>query len=489
MRSRTGVAVAGRHPSDEGPWRLVLGALVVGIVVFGFQQTAITPSLPVVQEDLGASREWTTWLLSGYFIVASVVSVLLAKFADRTGKRRVLVGALTAFFVGSIGAAVAPTIGLVVVCRLIQGLGGVVFPVSFAILRDELPEDRVRSGIGLLTGGFGIGSLGGYALGGLITQYLGWRWIFGLGAIVVAAATVAIRLAVPRSPTRIDRSLDVPGALLFGAAVSGVILGVTEGPGRGWTAPFPLAMFAVAIVAAVAWVRRELGTDEPLMDLHVLSSRPILLTNIASALSGYAVIGASVVLTFLLQSATGSSLVAFGLSAGPLLTGVVLVPRAIGQAFGGPLATPMSRRFGQVPAFTAGMVLVVIALVGLALWRNALWSVCVELAVLGIGFGVAIAVMGTIITLTADVAETSVATSINSVLRRVGGAVGAQLGVALLGSVGGGTDVQPAALGFTVAFGVAAGVAFLGAVCTLFITPNRSGESAGTTTVRGTTGA
>lgn len=459
--------------TPQNHWRPVLAVLVLGIIVFGFQQTAITPSLPVVQADLGASREWTTWLLSGYFIIASVVSVFLAKVADRSGKRRVLVGALGAFFVGSLGAAFAPTIGLLVVCRLVQGLGGVVFPVCFAILRDELPERHVRSGIGLLTGGFGIGSLAGYAVGGLITQTLGWRWIFGLGAIVVAAATVLIRAVVPRSPTRVERSLDIPGVLLFGAAVSATIVGFTEGPERGWTSPVPVGMFALAVVAALVWVWCELRTDEPLMDLRVLSSRPILLTNVASILSGYAVIGASVVLTFLLQSRVGSHLVAFGLSAGPLLTGVVLIPRALGQSFGGPVATPISRRLGQVWAFTGGMVLITVALVGLACLRSALWMVVVELALLGIGFGVAITVMGSIITLTADVAETSVATSINSVLRRVGGAIGAQLGVALLGTVGGG-GAEPTHAGFTAAFAVAASAAAVGAVCTIFIRPRRS---------------
>jgi MFS family permease len=475
LTHRTRAVVRGWRPSHgKAPWQVVLGALVVGIIVFGFQQTAITPSLPVVQRDLRASREWTTWLLSGYFIIASVVSVFLAKLADRSGKRRVLVGALGAFIVGSVGAALSPSIGLVVVFRLVQGAGGVVFPVSFAILRDELPEDRVRTGIGLMTGGFGIGAVGGYAVGGLITQLLGWRWIFWIGAMVVTAATVLIRMAIPRSPTRLERRLDAPGALLFGAAVSGVIVAVTEGPERGWTAPFPLAMFALAVVATLGWAYRELHTDEPMMDLQVLSSRTILLTNVASVLSGYAAIGTSVVLAFLLQSKVGSSLTAFGLSAGPLLTGLVLIPRAFGQTFGGPASTPLARRLGQVRVLALGMLLLALPLVGLALWRSELWMVFVELAALGVGFGVVVSVMGSIVTLTAAVTETSVATSINSVLRRVGGAVGAQVGVALIGTVGVGPGGEPASAGFTAAFLVAAAVAFLGALCAVLITPRRA---------------
>jgi MFS family permease len=322
-----------------------------------------------------------------------------------------------------------------------------------------------------------VGSVGGYALGGLITQVLGWRWIFWVGAIVLALATVLVRMTVPRSPSRVRRSLDTPGAVLLGAALSGVIVAVTEGPQRGWTAPLPLGMFVLAIVAALGWVYRELHTAEPLMDLRVLSSRPILLTNAASLFSGYAAIGAGVLVTFLLQGRTGSGLTAFGLAAGPLLTGLVLVPRALGQAVGGPATGPLSRRFGQVSTFAAGMVMMTAGLAALALWRADLWMILVELAVLGLGFGLVVSVMGSLVTLTADAAETSVATSINAVLRRVGGGVGAQVGVALLATITVGAGDEPAPAAFTTAFAVAAAVAFAGTLCALFIAPrHRTGS-------------
>ncbi len=441
------------------------------MTVYGFQQTAITPALPVVQHDLGTSRECTTWLLSGYFIVASVTPVFLGKLADRSGKRRIFLTSLTAFLAGSIGAALSPSIGLLVVCRLVQGLGGAVFPLSFAIVRDELPPERVSSGIGILSGGFGLGSVVGYALGGLITELIGWRWIFWIGAIVLAVAATLVRGTVPVSPTRIQRSLDTPGAVLLAAALSGVIVAVTEGPQHGWSAPLTLGMFVLAILALVAWAHRELHTAEPLMDLRVLASRTILLTNAASLLSGYAAIGSSVLLTFLLQGKAGPHLAAFGLAAGPLLTGIVLVPRAAGQAVGGPTTGPLSRRFGQVWIFAFGMLMMTAGLAGLTVWRAELWAIMAELAVLGVGFGLVVSVMGSLVTLTADVGETSVATSINAVVRRVGGAIGAQVGVALLDTITFGASLEPTPGAFTAAFGVAAAASFAGLLCALFIAP------------------
>ncbi|HET8929058.1 MAG TPA: MFS transporter, partial [Acidimicrobiales bacterium] len=95
----------GKLAGERPQWFVTLAGLFLAVTVYGFQQTAITPALPVVQQDLGASREWTTWLLSGYFIVASVTPVFLGKLADRSGKRRIFLVALGVFLVGSVGSA------------------------------------------------------------------------------------------------------------------------------------------------------------------------------------------------------------------------------------------------------------------------------------------------------------------------------------------------------------------------------------------------
>src|SRR5699024_1681756 len=135
---------------------------------------------------------------------------------------------------------------------------------------------------------------------------------------------------------------------------------------------------------------------------------------------------------FLLLEGDGTKLTILGLTASPLLTGIVLIPRALGQAGGGPLTIPLTRRIGLAPTFALGMLLVSAGTLGLALWRSQTWMLLLELALLGIGFGAVVSVSGSVVTRTAHAGETSVATSINSVLRRVGGAIGAQVAVALL---------------------------------------------------------
>ena len=457
--------------SRTPPWWLILTSLLIADTVYGFQQTAVTPALPVVQQYFDASREWTTWVFSGYLIVAAVTPIFLGKVADRFGRRQVFLAALTVFLLGSVAAALAPSIEILVVGRLVQGVGGIVFPLSFSLVRDHLPRHRVRGGIGVLTGGFGLGGLAGFGLGGLITQFTNWRWVFGVGVVVLILAAVLVRVTVPGGGPRSHTSLDTPGAALLGATVAALIVALTEGPQQGWAAPFVLAMFAVTVAAAAGWVVRELRTTEPLMDLHVLTSRPVLLTNVASLLGGYAVFSVNILVPFLIADSGADT--AFGLSAGPLLTGIVLLPRALGQMFGGPATGPLSRVVGPATVFAAGLLVQGLGTLGLALWRHDIWLVLSELGAIGLGFGVTISAAASTVTLRASGEQTGIATALNSVVRRAGGAVGAQVAVALLAvwTLPGHTTPEPG--GFTTAFTVAAVVSAVGAVCALFSAPLR----------------
>jgi predicted MFS family arabinose efflux permease len=163
-----------------------------------------------------------------------------------------------------------------------------------------------------------------------------------------------------------------------------------------------------------------------------------------------------------------------GLAAGPLLTGIVFIPRGLGQSAGGLITNPLSRRLGVARTFALGMLFIAAASVGLALWREQVWQLLLELAGIGLGWGCATSMSGSIVTLTADPGETSIANSINSVLRRVGGVIGAQVAAILLATITLGGTPAPAA--FTIGFAVAAGLALAGAAGILFIrTPSGGG--------------
>ena len=171
--------------------RSALIAACVAVVGFSFQQTAPIPAFPTIELELHAPARWTTWLLSGYLIVAAVAAPLFGKLGDR-GKRRMLLDVLAIYLVGSIGAALAPDIWALIGFRALQGAGGAVFPLCIAILRDELPDEEVGRGIGALSGAFGVGAIMSFAVSGLLTEAVSWRLIFAVGAGTVLVSIAAV---------------------------------------------------------------------------------------------------------------------------------------------------------------------------------------------------------------------------------------------------------------------------------------------------------
>ncbi len=166
----------------------MIGGLLATDAAFAFQQTAIVPAVHDVQKSLGASPEWAAWLVTVYLIVATIATPAMGRLADLHGRRRMLLAGLGVFMIGSLGAAFAPDLGVLLACRAVQGVGGSVYPLTLALARGLLPRERVGRAIALSAGAFGLGTMAGFARGGLLAQYASWRWIFIAGAVLVAAA-------------------------------------------------------------------------------------------------------------------------------------------------------------------------------------------------------------------------------------------------------------------------------------------------------------
>ena len=444
----------------------VLVALVVATTAFALQQLAVVPAFPVVQSELGASDAYTAWLLSLYLLVASVSAPFLGAVADRRGTRVVLLGALAVFLVGTVAAAVAPTLPWLLAARALQGVGGAVLPLSFALVRERLPDDRTASGLGVLTVAFGVGSAAGLLAGGLLTEVASWRWVFGAGSVVVALASALVVVLVPDKPSADEvavqearaaggdgaeveaatRGLDLPGAALLALGLGGVVGALTEAPTRGLASPLVLGLLVGAVVALLAFRRRELSTPAPLLDLVVLRRRPVLATNVAGVLAGYALFGSFYLVPFLASSR----------DQGPLAAGLLLLPISLGQILAGPLAGRLNDRFGSRRVFVAGLLAVSVGAAVLVVAGDVWWQQALPLALLGAGFGLALATSNTLLTEVVPRHEVAAVIGVNSVARRVGGSIGSQVGAALLAVLG-----RESA--FAVAFGVSAGVALLAA--------------------------
>ncbi|HET8741586.1 MAG TPA: MFS transporter [Gaiella sp.] len=457
---------------------LTLGILTLATTAYALQQTMVVPALPEFQRDLDASTTWVTWVLTGFLLSAAVLTPILGKLGDRFGKERLLVVSLGIFLLGCIGCALAPNIWILIAARMVSGAGGAVFPLSFGIIRDEFPPDKVKVGIGLLSAVFGVGGGLGLVLSGVIVDNASWRWMFVVGAAVTAVAIVLVRRFVPESPVRSSSRIDVPGAILFSAALTTMLLGLSEGESWGWTSPAVLGLFVLSAISWVAWVVLELHVDQPLVDMRVLAERPVLLTNATALISGFAMFGSFVLVPRFVEAPTGlpsevASELGYGFGASATTTGLYLLPGSLLMLFAGPFAGVLGRRVGSKWPLAIGMALVALSAGGLAALHGEPWHIVVSMAGLSVGVGFAFAAMAALITEAVAPTETGIATGINTVMRTVGGVIGAQVGAALLTADTVAGTAVPTESAYVSAFAISAVAAAVAAVIAVFVTPMR----------------
>src|SRR5437899_1980409 len=178
-------------------YNVTLAVLALAGLAYALQQTMIIPALPSLQHDFNTSTGWVTWLLTSFLLVSAVATPLLGKLGDQYGKERFLLVSLLVFFVGCVAAIFAWNIWSLIAFRAIQGFGGAVFPLSFAIVFDEFPADKVGSGVGMVSAILGVGGGLGLVLSGVLVDSASWRWIFIVGAVFVGVAAIGVWRFVP----------------------------------------------------------------------------------------------------------------------------------------------------------------------------------------------------------------------------------------------------------------------------------------------------
>ena len=286
-------------------YNVTLGILTLAGIAFALQQTMVIPALPTLQHDLNTTTTWVTWVLTVFLLVASVATPILGKLGDQYGKERLLVISLSVFLAGSIAAALAWNIWALIGARAIQGAGGAVFPLSFGIIRDEFPREKVGVAIGLVSAVFGIGGGLGIVLSGLIVDHFSWRWLFIVGAAAIAVSVVLVHRYVPESPIKTPSKVDVIGATLMSGGLVAMLVALTEGENWGWTSGRTLGLAAVAVVLLVAWGVAELRVPQPMVDMRMLAVRPVLFTNLTALVAGFAMFGTFVLVPNFVQTPHG----------------------------------------------------------------------------------------------------------------------------------------------------------------------------------------
>lgn len=256
----------------------ILGMIAMGVAVLVVANdfTALSVALPAMEKDFRSSLSTVQWVINGYAMVFGVVIVTGGRLADMFGRRRIFFVGSAIFAVFSVIGGFAPDIWLLLACRFIMGVGGaMMWPAILGMTYGLLPKEKAGLAGGVILGAAGFGNAVGPLLGGVLTDTVGWRWIFFVNLPVAAAAILIVRMVVPPdSETKGGRGIDYPGMAVLSGGLLALLLALDWGLDLGWTAPLIVFLFAVAIASLIgfSFVERRAG-DNALVPRDVLRNR------------------------------------------------------------------------------------------------------------------------------------------------------------------------------------------------------------------------
>src|SRR3954468_22908113 len=227
---------------------LTLAVLATAGLAFALLQSLVAPALPEIQKELGISETTATWILTSYLISASVMTPIFGRLGDMYGKERFLLVAIGIMGAGTVVSALATSAGPMIMGRVIQGAGGGIFPLAFGIVRDEFPRERVAGSIGLMSAIMGIGGGAGIVLAGVISDNLGYHFLFWIPLLFVIGSGLATWRWVPESPIKSPGRVDWLGAAGLALGLVCVLVGVSQSSAWGWGAPRALGLIVVGLV-------------------------------------------------------------------------------------------------------------------------------------------------------------------------------------------------------------------------------------------------
>ncbi len=462
-------------PAPGAPPRGLVQVLVSTVAVVAVISSLGAPLVPEIAAVHDVPVHTAQWALTVTLLVGAVATPVLGRLGDGPHRRAVMLAALAVVVAGSTLAALPLGFGWLLAGRALQGLGLGLAPLAMATARDALSGARQRGTIAALSitvvAGVGLG----YPLAGLVADLGGLHAAFWFGAAVAALALGAGVLVLPRARPGTARRIDVPGALLLGAALAAGLLVLSEGGTWGWISPRVLALAAVAVLAAAGWVAWALRTPTPLVDLRLARGRSAATAHLASLLVGltnYLLLSSATVFA---QTPAASG---YGLGASVVTAGLVLVPFSLASVAASRSARAVADRFGQQVAVPAGALVLAAGLGLYALTPSSLWALGGVMAVAGFGTGAVFALLPALVVAAVPPRETGSAMSLNQVLRYVGFATGSAATAAVLDATTTAGSASPSSSGYTVLGLAGLAVGLLTALVTWLLLPRRGGAAA-----------
>jgi EmrB/QacA subfamily drug resistance transporter len=457
--------VSGTHRPH---YNITFALLASAAVAYALLQSLVAPALLEIQQDLGTTTAGVAWVLTAYLISASVVTPIAGRLGDMFGKKRVLVVVLFALAAGTAVAAVATTLPVMIVGRVIQGAGGAIFPLAFSIIRDEFPRERVPQGIALISAIMGIGGGLGIVLAGPIVEHLSYHWLFWFPLVAVLVVAIGTVVVVPESPLRTPGRVDWLGAALLAAWLVALLVGVSEGSSWGWASARVLGLFAAAAALLAVWVYVEARIHQPLVDMRMMRRRGVWTTNLAAFVFGFGMFSSFVLVPEFVETSEASG---FGFGASITQAGLYLLPATGAMLVAGPISGRLSATVGSRVPLILGSIVSTAAFALLALAHDHGWQIYLAMTVMGVGIGLAFASMANLIVEAVPASQTGIATGMNTIVRTVGGAIGSQVAAGIVAATAAASGAATER-GFTLAFAASA-IALAVGVAVAFAVPRR----------------
>ena len=447
------------------PYQATYAVLALAVGGYALLQSLVIPVLPTIEAGLHTSQNTVTWVLTAYLLSAAIFTPIMGRLGDMYGKERMLVLTLVALTVGSLMAAVASSISLMIVARVIQGVGGGVVPLSFGLIRDEFPKEKVMGAIGVIAALAAAGAGLGIVLAGPIVDTLDYHWLFWIPMIVMALGTIAAHFVVPESRVRTPGKLSWPGVFLLSAWLVAMILAISEAPTWGWGSTSVIGLLIVGVVLALLWVWVEARSAHPLIDMRMMRIPAVWTTNLVALLLG---VGMYAVFAFLPEFLQTPRSAGYGFGVSITVSGLILLPASVFMFAFGMLSGPLSKRFGSKTVLVTGLLVGIVTFALLTFAHAAEWEILLAMVVEGVGFGLAFSSMSALVVVAVPPEQTGVASGMNANNRTIGGSIGAAVmsSIVTSGVRAGGT---PRESGYTHGFALLTVAAIAAAIAALFV--------------------
>jgi EmrB/QacA subfamily drug resistance transporter len=402
---------------DERRKRRALYGVMLSVFLAAMESTVVATAMPTVVQSLGGVHIYS-WVFSGFLLTSTVTMPLWGRLSDLLGRRPIYLTGLAIFLGGSALSGAAQNMGQLIIFRMLQGFGaGSLMTLGMTTVGELFGLEQRAKKQSYVSGVWGVASLLGPLLGGLLTDHLSWRWVFYINLPFGAIAILLLRDALPEGQRRPHR-LDYAGVLLFSVAVSALLFGIMEAGRVGrWTGGDVVLPLAVAVVTLIAFVAVERRTAEPIIPLRLFRVRMVTAASLNGLLSGMAMFGAISFVPLFLQHVGGMSATA---------AGFVLTPFVLGWVAMSIISARMALRLGYRVLVVSGMACLAVAFLLLARWAPGLTQAVAmrDALVGGIGMGLTFVPMLIAVQSAVPRADLGAATSMTQFFRTIGGAVG-----------------------------------------------------------------